>query len=82
MCSKGIGGRDGISFRNLEWLITLRTAVAFCNERVEDICRENLILSKQNLDEDESIDVEAYTMEELKEKIFLERLKILRRLLR
>ena len=31
---------------------------------------KNLIPSKQNLDEDESIDVEAYTMEELKEKIF------------
>lgn len=29
-----------------------------------------MIPSKQNLDEDESIDVEAYTMEELKEKIF------------
>lgn len=32
--------------------------------------QKNLIPSKQNLDEDESIDVEAYTMEELKEKIF------------
>lgn len=72
----------GFRSEDLEWLITLRTAVAFCNERVEVYVAKNLIPSKQNLDEDESIDVEAYTMEELKEKIFLERLKILRRLLR
>ena len=37
----------------------LRTAVAFCNERVEVYVAKNLIPSKQNLDEDESIDVEA-----------------------
>ena len=50
----------GFRSENLEWLITLRTAVAFCNERVEVYVAKNLILSKQNLDEDESIDVEAY----------------------
>ena len=60
----------GFRSEDLEWLITLRTAVAFCNERVEVYVAKNLIPSKQNLDEDESIDVEAYTMEELKEKIF------------
>ena len=49
----------GFRSENLEWLITLRTAVAFCNERVEVYVAKNLILSKQNLDEDESIDVEA-----------------------
>lgn len=53
----------GFRSENLEWLITLRTAVAFCNERVEVYVAKNLILSKQNLDEDESIDVEAYTMD-------------------
>lgn len=72
----------GFRSENLEWLITLRTAVAFCNERVEVYVAKNLILSKQNLDEDESIDVEAYTMEELKEKIFSGEIEILRRLLR
>lgn len=60
----------GFRSDNLEWLITIRTFVAFCNERVEIYVAENLIPSKQNLDDDESIDVEAYTMEELKEKIF------------
>ncbi len=60
----------GFFSKDLEWLITLRTAVAFCNERVEVYVAKNLIQSKQHLDEDESIDVEAYTMAELKEKIF------------
>ena len=60
----------GFRSENLEWLITIRTAVAFCNERVEVYVAKNLIPSEQNLDEDESIDVEAYTLEELKEKIF------------
>ena len=49
----------GFRSEDLEWLITLRTAVAFCNERVEVYVAKNLIPSKQNLDEDESIDVEA-----------------------
>ena len=51
-------------------LLTLHTTVAFCNERIEVFAARNLIPSRQHLDEDEFIDVEAYTMEELKEKIF------------
>ncbi|CUX41690.1 NUDIX hydrolase [Clostridium sp. C105KSO13] len=55
---------------DLEWLITLRTTVAFCNEKIEVFVAKNLIPSKQNLDDDEFIDLKAYTMEELKKKIF------------
>ena len=55
---------------NLEWLITLRTTVAFCNERIEVFVARDLIPSRQHLDEDEFIDLKAYTLEELKEKIF------------
>lgn len=55
---------------NLEWLITLRTTVAFCNEKIEVFVAKNLIPSKQNLDDDEFIDLKAYTIEELKKKIF------------
>ena len=50
---------------DLEWLITLRTTVAFCNERIEVFVAKNLIPSKQHLDEDEFIHVEAYSIEEL-----------------
>lgn len=60
----------GYRSEDLEWLITLRTTVAFCNERIEVYVARNLIPSKQHLDEDEFIDLKAYTIEELKEKIF------------
>lgn len=54
----------------LEWLITLRTTVAFCDEKIEVFVAQNLIASEQHLDEDEFIDLKAYTIEELKQKIF------------
>ena len=54
----------------LEWLITLRTTVAFCDERIEIFAAHDLIPTRQNLDEDEYIDVKAYTLAELKKKIF------------
>lgn len=54
----------------LEWLINVRTTVAFCNEKIEIFVAKNLIRSEQNLDEDEYIDVMAYSLQELKEKIF------------
>lgn len=60
----------GFRCDKLEWLITLRTTVAFCNERIEVFVARNLIPSKQHLDEDEFIDLQAYTLEELQEKIF------------
>ena len=60
----------GYRSENLEWMITLRTTVAFCNERIEIFAAHNLIPSKQNLDENEYIDVGAYTIDELKEMIF------------
>lgn len=60
----------GYRSEELEWLITLRTTVAFCNEKIEVFVARNLIPSKQHLDEDEFIDLKAYTIDELKEKIF------------
>ena len=60
----------GYRSENLEWLINLRTTVAFCNEKIEVFVAKNLIPSKQHLDEDEFIDLGAYTMEGLKEKIY------------
>lgn len=60
----------GYRCENLEWLITLRTTVAFCNERIEVYVARDLIPSRQHLDEDEFIELEAYSIEELLEKIF------------
>lgn len=60
----------GYRSENIEWLINVRSMVAFTNEKVEIYVAKNLIPSKQHLDEEESIELEAYTIEELKDKIF------------
>lgn len=60
----------GYSSSNLEWLITIRTTVAFCNERIDIYVAENLTLGEQDLDEFEYINVEAYSIEELCEMIY------------
>lgn len=68
--SRELEEETGYRSEKLEWLITLRTTVAFCNERIEVYVARDLIPSKQHLDEDEFIDLKAYSLEELKEKIF------------
>ena len=68
--SRELEEETGYRSENLEWLITIRTTVAFCNEKIDIYVAKDLIPSKQNLDEDEYIDVAEYTVEELKEKIF------------
>ena len=60
----------GYLSENLEPLITLRTMLAFCNEKIEIFVATDLKKSHQHLDEDEFIDVFAFTIEELKQKIF------------
>ena len=60
----------GYRSEQMEWLITVNSWVAFTNEKVEIFVARNLIPSAQRFDEEESIEVEEYTMEELKEKIF------------
>lgn len=60
----------GYKSDNLEWLITLRTTVAFCNEKIEVYVARDLVPTHQHLDDDEYVDVKAYTVEELKEMIF------------
>ena len=60
----------GYRSENLEWLITIRTTVAFCNERIEIYVARDLIPSKQKLDDNEFIEVKAYEMEDLKGRIY------------
>ena len=68
--SRELEEETGYKSNNLEWLITLRTTVAFCNEKIEVFVARDLIPSHQHLDEDEFIDLKDYTLDELKEKIF------------
>ncbi|MCI8514889.1 MAG: NUDIX hydrolase [Lachnospiraceae bacterium] len=60
----------GYRSENLERLICVNTTVAFCDERIGVFVARDLIPSRQKLDAGESLDVLAYTMEELEGKIF------------
>lgn len=68
--SRELKEETGYSSDDLEWLLTIRTTVAFCDERIEVFVARNLITGEQHLDEDEFVDVKAYKLEELKEMIF------------
>lgn len=60
----------GYKSENIEWLLTMRTTIGFCNEKIEIFVARNLETSKQNLDENEFVDVKPYTVKELKEMIY------------
>ena len=60
----------GYRCENLEWLLTLRPTIAYCDEKIQIFLARDLIPSRQHLDEDEYVDVQPYDLEELKEKIF------------
>ena len=68
--SRELKEETGYSSDDLEWLLTIRTTVAFGDERIEVFVARNLIPGEQHLDEDEFVDVKAYKLEELKEMIF------------
>ena len=68
--ARGLEEETGYRAGKIQWLITIRTTVAFCNEKIDIYVATDLIPGSQHLDEDEYIDVEAYTVDELCEKIF------------
>lgn len=55
---------------DLEYLITVDTTVAFCNEEIEIYIARNLKVSKQNLDEDEDIEIEPWALEDLMKMVY------------
>ena len=54
----------------LELLLTLRTTVAFCNEKIDVYLATDLKPGKQHLDEDEFLNVESHDLDELVQMIF------------
>ncbi len=60
----------GYKSDDLEFLISVDTEIAFCNERIDIFVAKNLQPAKQNLDDDEFIDVKAYDVDELIRMIF------------
>ena len=60
----------GYRTEKLEYLMSLNTTVAFCDEAIDIFVARNLIPSHQHLDEDEDIEVEAYSLESLLAMIY------------
>ena len=60
----------GFRTEKLEYLMTVNTTVALCNEAIDIFVARDLIPSRQNLDEDESIDVEVWDVKDLLELIY------------
>ena len=60
----------GYAAGKMELLLSLRTTVAFCNEKIDVYVATDLKRSKQHLDEDEYLDVEAHDVEELLQMIY------------
>ncbi|MGN0366467.1 MAG: NUDIX hydrolase [Suilimivivens sp.] len=60
----------GYKAEHVELLISIYTTVAFCNEKIDIYLATGLTPGKQHLDEDEYVQVGAYTVEELTKMIF------------
>lgn len=60
----------GYTCGKIEPLITIRTTVAFCNEKIDIYLATELKKGSQHLDEDEFVNVKAYTLQELEKMIY------------
>lgn len=68
--ARELSEETGYHCDQLELLLSIRTTVAFCNEKIDIYVAEHLTPGKQHLDEDEYVQVKAYPLEELVEKIY------------
>lgn len=56
--------------KELAFLISIHTTVAFCNEKIDIYVATDLKEGTQHLDEDEFLDVKAFSVAEIKEMIY------------
>jgi len=68
--SRELEEETGYRSENIEWLVSTNSWPAFTNELVEVFVARDLVTSKQKFDEEESIELEEYTLDELKNMIF------------
>lgn len=68
--ARELSEETGYRSEHLKLLISIRTTVAFCNEKIDIYVADHLISGSQHLDEDEYVNVKAYTVEELTEMIY------------
>ena len=55
---------------NMEYLLTVNTTVAFCNEKIDLYLATGLRKTQQHLDPEEEINVETWELEDLKQLIY------------
>ena len=60
----------GYSCGSIEPLLTIRTTVAFCNEKIDIYLARNLQKGQQHLDENEFVNVKAYELADLETMIY------------
>ncbi|MCR4787162.1 MAG: NUDIX hydrolase [Lachnospiraceae bacterium] len=60
----------GFTSDDLELLISIKTTVAFCNEKIDIYVARNLKAGEQHLDDDEFVDYQAYEIDELIRRIY------------
>ena len=60
----------GYRTEHMEYLMSVNTTVAFCDEAIDIFVARDLIPSHQHFDEDEVIDVEAWELKDLLELIY------------
>jgi ADP-ribose pyrophosphatase len=60
----------GYYTEDFEYLLTVNTTVAFCNEKIDLYVARNLTKTEQHLDPDEEINVEVWDVEDLKQLIY------------
>ena len=60
----------GFRVDQMEYLMSLNTTVAFCDEAIDIFVAHHLIPSKQHLDEDEVINVEPWELKDLEAMIY------------
>ena len=65
----------GFKSENLEYLMSVNTEIAFCDEVIEVYVARDLKPSRQNLDEDEFIDVSFWELDDLIAKIYAGEIK-------
>lgn len=73
--SRELEEETGYASDNLEFLISVQTTVAFCNERIDIFVAKNLRKTHQHLDEDECVDVEAFDVDTLLDMIYAGKLQ-------
>lgn len=65
----------GYTSENIEFLISLKTTVAFCDEFIDVYLATDLKVGEQHLDDAENIEIKAWEMADLLEEIYAGRLQ-------